>query len=84
MREISERYHMSWLDRRAGAPKLVSRGAGSDWGHEPHGMECAIPGDAVLVALHYGDQSSRAARSQPSLAGQTTKAALETTLRGKV
>lgn len=35
----------------------------------------------ALVMLHHGPSTSR---SQPSLAGQTAKAALETTLRGKV
>lgn len=49
---LPERYHVGWLDCRAGTPELMPCGAGSGQGHEPHGMECVSPGDTMSVAFH--------------------------------
>lgn len=52
MKGLSGRCHVGRLDRRVGALKLMPCSSASGWGHEPHGTECASPGDAVSVALH--------------------------------
>lgn len=80
---LSGRHHMAWLDHRLGTAKLMSHSAGSGWGHKTHGTQWCHQWLTVwaLMMLHQGPFSPR---SQPSLAGQTRKAALETTLRGKV
>lgn len=49
---LSWGHHAGQLDRTAGAPKLMLRGAGSGRGHKSHGMGHMSPGDAALVALH--------------------------------